>query len=207
MARLNVARSNWARYKLLSEELPPAESRTLHDEGGDGRGKSRSGMATSSHEVQGIPIAEQLRTLAEELDRQGRPELVEAMMARGRSEGLKALHDTADHFLRRVDAARETLRGIKHDAVAPYRVAILKILKAVETAADVKFARRAGGAAMDDGEWLLAQRLVLLPEHYRTLSGDHGKTLNDLASEVAAAIAEPAAAPKVSRPARRGRSQ
>lgn len=139
---------------------------------------------------QDVSIAGQLTALASELEHFGRPEVVEAMLARGRSAGLKALGETADQFLGRVDATREALRAVKHGAVGPYRAPILKILKAVETAADVKFSRRAGGAGKDDGDWLLAQRLVLLPEHYRGLSSDHGKTLNDLASEVAAAMAE-----------------
>jgi hypothetical protein len=128
--------------------------------------------------------------LAAELDRNGRPEFVAAMFDRGRSEGLRALQETAEGFLGRVDTARTTLRGIKHAAVAPYRAPVLKVLKAVESAADVTFARRPGGAAKDDGAWLLAQRVTLLPEHYRTLSGEYGKTLNDLAAEVEAAMAD-----------------
>lgn len=147
-------------------------------------------MPTPPSPEPGTTIAEQLRTLAAELDRQGHPEFVEAMLARGRAEGLKALQDTADGFLRRVDAARDTLRAVKHEAVAPYRAPVLKILKAVESAADVKRARQAGGPAKDDGEWMLAQRLALLPEHYRSLSADFGKTLNDLAAEMAAAMTE-----------------
>jgi hypothetical protein len=150
-------------------------------------------MATPSPAEQAVVLAEQLRTLAAELDRRGRPEFVAALFERGRGEGLKALQGTGDDFLRRVDGARDALRAIKHDAVAPYRAPVLKILKAVETAADVTFARRRGGAPADDGEWLLAQRVNLLPEHYRTLSADHGKTLNDLASEVEGVMA---AAPK-----------
>jgi hypothetical protein len=141
-------------------------------------------------EEQGVAIAEQLRTLAAELERHGRPEFVAALFERGRGEGLKALQETGNQFLRRVDRARETLRGIKHAAIAPYRAPVLKILKAIETAADVTFDRRPGGAPKDDGEWLLAQRVTLLPEHYRTLAADHGKTLNDLASEIEATMTE-----------------
>jgi len=152
-------------------------------------------MPTPSPAVQAVAIAEQLRTLAAELDRQGRPEFVEAMFANGRGEGLKALQETGEQFLRRVDVVRATLRAIRHDAIAPYRAPVLKILKAVEDAADVTFARRPGGPAKDDGEWLLAQRVKLLPEHYRTLSADHGKTLNDLASEVAAQLTNAPTAP------------
>ena len=152
---------------------------------------------------QTVAIAEQLRTLSAELDRHGRPEVVEAMFANGRSEGLKALQETGDQFLQRVDRVREILRAIKHDAIAPYRAPVLKILKAIEAAADVTFARGPGGRAKDDGEWLLAQRVTLLPEHYRTLSADHGKTLNDLASEVAAQLTNasttPAGRPRNSR--------
>jgi hypothetical protein len=164
-------------------------------------------MPTPSPSQQGNTIADQLRTLAAELDRHGRPEFVEAMFARGRSEGLRALLETADHFLQRVDRARDTLRGIKHGGVGPYRAPTLKILKAIESAADVKLARRAGGPAKDDGEWLLAQRVTLLPEHYRTLSAEHGKTLNDLAAEVAAVMIGAAAAPTSPPRGRRGRDQ
>lgn len=164
-------------------------------------------MPTSSPDEPVAAIAEQLRTLAAELDRHGRPEFVAAMFDKGRSEGLKALHETADQFLQRVDRARSTLRAIKHAAVAPYRAAVLKILKSIETAADVKFARRPGGPAKDDGEWLLAQRVTLLPEHYRTLSEDHGKTLNDLAIEVEAATTEAASSSRARSRTSRGRSK
>lgn len=149
-------------------------------------------MADSPSADQGIRMAEQLRALAAELDRHGRPEFVAALFDKGRSEGLSALQGTADGFLRRVDTARKTLRDIKHAGITPYRAPVLKVLKAVESAADVTFARRRGGAPKDDGAWLLAQRVALLPEHYRTLSAEHGKTLNDLAAEVEAATAEAA---------------
>jgi hypothetical protein len=162
-------------------------------------------MPTPPPAEQGFTIAEQLRALAAELDRHGRPEFVEAMFRDGRSEGLKALHATADHFLQRVDRVRNTLREIKHDAVAPYRAPVLKILKAIEKAADVKFAKAPGGPAKDDGEWLLAQRITLLPEHYRALSAEYGKTLNDLASEVGAVTANAAPAPQSHPRGRRGR--
>jgi hypothetical protein len=162
-------------------------------------------MPTPSPANQGSAIAEQLRTLAAELDRDGRPEFVDAMFAHGRSEGLKALRETAGQFLQRVDRARTTLRGIRHGAIAAYRAPILKILKAVETASDVTLARRQGGPANDDGEWLLAQRVVLLPEHYRALSAEYGKTLNDLATEVVAVMTEAPNVPKRNLGSRRGR--
>src|SRR4051794_9374396 len=161
-------------------------------------------MPTPSPAEQALTLAEQLRTLAAELDRHGRPEFVAALFERGRGEGLKALQGTGDDFLRRVDRARDALREIKHEAAAPYRAPVLKILKAVETAADVTFARQRGAGPKDDGEWLLAQRVNLLPEHYCTLSADYGKTLNDLASEVAAAMADPAPAPPGRHRMRRG---
>jgi len=152
-------------------------------------------MPTPSPTEQGAALAEQLRTLAAELDRQGRPEYVAALFEAGRSEGLKALQETGRQFLEHVDRARDTLRGIKHEAVTPYRASILKILKAVEAAADVTFARRPGGPAKDDGEWLLAQRVTLLPENYRSLSADHGKTLVDLASEIEGQLTDASTAP------------
>ena len=129
------------------------------------------------------------------------------MFAKGRSEGLRALQGTADHFLQRVDCARDTLHGIKHDGIGPYRAPMLRILKAIEIAADVKFARRASGPAKDDGEWLLAQRITLLPEHYRTLAAEHGKTLNDLAAEIAAVMSGAATAPTSPPRRSRGRNQ
>ena len=147
-------------------------------------------MPASSPAEQAITLAEQLRTLAAELDRQGRPEYVTALFEAGRNEGLKALQETGRQFLERVDHTRATLRAVKHKAITPYRAPILKILKTIETAADVTFARQPGGPAKDDGAWMLAQRVTLLPEHYRTLAADHGKVLNDLASEIAAATSE-----------------
>jgi hypothetical protein len=164
-------------------------------------------MPSSSSAKESVTLAEQLRTLAAELDRQGRAEFAAGLFERGRSEGLKALHATANDFLQRVDRARDTLRATKDGALAAYRAPILKVLKAVEAAADVTFARQRAGAPKDDGEWLLAQRLNLLPEHYRTLSADHGKTLNDLASEVETAFTKPSPArpvrPRTSRERRR----
>ena len=145
-------------------------------------------MLTPSPTEQGAALAEQLRTLAAELDRQGRPEYVATLFEAGRSEGLKALQETSWQFLERVDRARDMLRRVKHHAVTPYRAPILKILKAVEAAADVTLARRPGGPAKEDGAWLLAQRVTLLPEHYRTLSGEYGTMLTNLAAEVGAAI-------------------
>jgi hypothetical protein len=164
-------------------------------------------MPTSSPTEPGFTIADQLRTLAAELERHGRQEVVDAMFALGRSEGLKALQGTADHFLQRVDCARDTLRGVKQSEITPYRAPMLKILKAIESAADVKFARRAGGSAKNGSEWLLAQRIALLPEHYRALWADYGKTLNDLASEVAAVMTEAATAPTSPARTRRGRKK
>jgi hypothetical protein len=155
----------------------------------DGPRKATVEMTKPSPGEQRVAIAEQLRTLAAEVERHGHPEFVAALFENGRSEGLKALQGTADQFLQRVDSARSTLRGIKHAAIAAYRAPVLKILKAIESAADVKYTRRAGGAAKDDGEWMLAQRVTLLPEQYRALSADYGKTLNDLAIEVEAAMA------------------
>ena len=163
-------------------------------------------IPTPSPAEQGAVIAEQLRTLAAELDRQGRPEYVTTLFEAGRSEGLKALQETGRRFLERIDCLRDTLRGVTHDAVTPYRAPILKILKAVEGAADVTLARRPAGPAKDDGAWMLAQRVTLLPDHYRTLAADYGKVLNDLASEIAAGMSEAPHAPRGrSRTPRRGR--
>ena len=162
-------------------------------------------MPASSPAEQAISLAEQLRALAAELDRQGRPEYVAALFEAGRSEGLKALQETGRQFLERVDRARDALRGVKHDAVTPYRAPILKVLKAIETAADVTFVRQPGRSAKDDGAWMLAQRVTQLPEHYRTLTADYGKVLNDLAAEIAAGMSEASHAPPARSRTPRGR--